>query len=166
MKNRQYNRNNWKSYEDHLLSAQIQENGLENWKGIARQIPGRTAKQCRERWNDSLNPLLKKGKFSTEENLVIYLMKKSNTKWSKLSKVLPGRTCVRIKNQWYSQIAPKKAELKILLQIFLYEQKNEENIHEASVEQKMVDNLLQHLKKKNRGIILSRSCLQRNQIKK
>ena len=148
MKNRQYNRNNWKSYEDHLLSAQIQENGLENWKVIARQIPGRTAKQCRERWNDSLNPLLKKGKFSTEENLVIYLMKKSNTKWSKLSKVLPGRTCVRIKNQWYSQIAPKKAELKILLQNFLYEQKTEENIQEAPVEQKMIDNLLQHLMKK------------------
>ena len=32
-----------------------------NWAGIATQIEGRTTKQCRERWNNHLDPTIKRG---------------------------------------------------------------------------------------------------------
>ena len=41
------------------------------WATIAETINSRSAKQCRERWNNSLNPEIKMGKFSADEDKVL-----------------------------------------------------------------------------------------------
>lgn len=41
------------------------------WAEIAENIHSRSAKQCRERWINSLNPDLKKGRFSAEEDKIL-----------------------------------------------------------------------------------------------
>lgn len=38
------------SQEDELLMSLVAEHGNKNWRFIATHLPGRLAKQCRERW--------------------------------------------------------------------------------------------------------------------
>lgn len=47
-----------------------------SWAAIAKDMDSRTGKQCRERWQNHLQPDLKKGTWTEEEDrLVISLQK-------------------------------------------------------------------------------------------
>ena len=49
----------WK--EDEALREKVEEQGEKrDWKEVARHVGTRTAKQCNDRWNKSLNPSLEK----------------------------------------------------------------------------------------------------------
>lgn len=50
----------WSMEEDALL-VQLYYRGFRNWGEVAEKVEGRNAKQCRERWNNHLNPDLNKG---------------------------------------------------------------------------------------------------------
>ena len=41
--------------------------GAKKWSCIAAQLPGRTGKQCRERWHNHLNPHISKVPWSEHE---------------------------------------------------------------------------------------------------
>ena len=61
----------WSSQEDKLLNQWVKLNGPKNWEACGRFIHGRKGKQCREHWNNCLNPELKKGFWSPEEDFLI-----------------------------------------------------------------------------------------------
>jgi hypothetical protein len=42
-----------------------------NWGDFAKDFPGRSAKQCRDRWMNYLRPGLKKGDWTTQEERII-----------------------------------------------------------------------------------------------
>ena len=68
---------------------------------IANQIEGRTAKQCRERWCNHLDPSIVKGNWTElEDELIIQKQKEWGNKWSKISKLLLGRTENAVKVRW------------------------------------------------------------------
>lgn len=46
--------------------------GKVKWSSIAAKLPGRIGKQCRERWFNHLDPSIKKGDWSNEEEQIIY----------------------------------------------------------------------------------------------
>jgi hypothetical protein len=46
--------------EDEIVMKLVTENGARNWSYIAKNLPGRIGKQCRERWHNHLNPHIKK----------------------------------------------------------------------------------------------------------
>ena len=91
----------WTSIEDLLLVDVIKKYGSKNWSFIATFIPGRTGKQCRERWIVQHDPSFKRESFSNEEdNIIIHYQGICGNRWSIISKFLPGRSTTNVKNRW------------------------------------------------------------------
>lgn len=91
----------WAEREDKQLIALVAE-GHQNWSKIASLMPGRTSKQCRERWINYLDPTLKHAPFSEEEDAILLsLQSEHGNKWSLIAKSLPGRTENAAKQRFY-----------------------------------------------------------------
>lgn len=71
----------------------------------------RTGKSCRLRWVNYLNPDLKHGKMTPqEERLVLELHSKWGNRWSRIARKIPGRTDNEIKNYWRTHMRKKAQE--------------------------------------------------------
>ncbi len=72
------------------------------WNLIAREIPGRTAKQCRERWHHYLNPNLNEGSWTPEEDvLLLEKYQKLGPKWSKIARFFQRRSPRNVQNRYH-----------------------------------------------------------------
>jgi len=92
----------WSSSEDASLLRLVEQHKPNfNWKIIAEKIEGRNPKQCRERWTLNLDPTIRRGPWTAEEDAVI-LKGVSNlgSSWSKISKLLTGRTENQVKTRY------------------------------------------------------------------
>lgn len=95
----------WTPDEDQKLLAWVKQEGPGKWAQASNLIPGRSGKQCRERWFNNLNPDVKKGNWSViEDELIFKLYQKYGSSWSKIAKYIPGRTENSIKNRFYSTL--------------------------------------------------------------
>jgi len=95
----------WTQEEDQKLIAWVKKQGPGKWAQAANMIPGRSGKQCRERWFNNLNPDVRKGNWTTaEDELIFQLYQKYGSSWSKIAKYVPGRTENSIKNRFYSTL--------------------------------------------------------------
>lgn len=72
-----------------------------SWAKIAEVMPGRTAKQCRERYNNHVDPAIKKDKiWSAEEDaLVMQLHAQHHNQFAKIARSIPGRCYDDVKNR-------------------------------------------------------------------
>ena len=64
-------RGSWSTEEDEKLRLAVQAYGSTSWADVAEVIPGRNNEQCRDRWQDNLNPTLAKGKWTSEEDKLL-----------------------------------------------------------------------------------------------
>ena len=100
----------WTAEEDAILREKRQLYGRK-WAKIAKHLPGRQGKQCRERFVNHLDPQLKKGEWTDDEEAILIAMhEQDGNRWSNISKHLPGRSDNDTKNHWYSTIQRKFAQ--------------------------------------------------------
>ncbi|KAF8084544.1 hypothetical protein N665_0714s0031 [Sinapis alba] len=98
----------WTKEEDDMIVQLIQKYGPKKWSTIARYLPGRIGKQCRERWHNHLNPAINKEAWTQEEELVLIRAHQVyGNRWAELTKFLPGRSDNGIKNHWHSAVKKK-----------------------------------------------------------
>ena len=104
-KNQILNKGPWSDKEDQLLRNWVEKHGPFNWTKCSEYIKGRSGKQCREHWNNSLDPNLLKGQWTSEEDLLIMIFyKKYDGSWKKIIPIFKKRTENSIKNRFFSQL--------------------------------------------------------------
>jgi hypothetical protein len=97
----------WTAEEDAILREKRRQYGRK-WAKIAAHLPGRQGKQCRERFVNHLDPELKKGEWTDDEEAILIAMHEHHgNRWANISKQLPGRSDNDVKNHWYSTIQRK-----------------------------------------------------------
>jgi hypothetical protein len=98
-------RGSWAQHEDALLLQAVQQFGPTQWVNIAKFVPCRTAKQCRERWQNRLSPALKREPFEPwEDQIIVQKQKQVGNRWSIIAQALPGRSAGAVKNRWYAAL--------------------------------------------------------------
>ncbi|KAF9090831.1 hypothetical protein BGX23_005666 [Mortierella sp. AD031] len=99
----------WTPEEDEYLRAAVQTYGdkTEKWAKIAACVPGRTNKNCRKRWFHSLDPSLKKGPWTEEEDHLLRTgVQKFKGQWSKIAERIQGRTDDQCAKRWREGLDP------------------------------------------------------------
>ncbi|OHT09857.1 Myb-like DNA-binding domain containing protein [Tritrichomonas foetus] len=100
----------WTIQEDKmLLDAMATFSGHVCWEELSKMIPGRTAKQCRERWQFRLHPDVSKAPFEQwEDDLITKERLSMGNHWTQIAAKLPGRTSCSVKNRWYTVLRHRK----------------------------------------------------------
>jgi hypothetical protein len=93
----------WSKDEDDLLIKLMSTSQPKNWAEVAVLVPGRTAKQCRERWSLNLDPAINRGPWTKDEDdLLIKLHDKLGNKWAQIKGHLTSRTENAVKTRFKS----------------------------------------------------------------
>lgn len=100
----------WKKDEDVKILDMVAKYG-KSWSKISKLLGTRNGKQIRDRFINVLDPEIKKGKFTEEEDLaLVQLFRSLGPKWATISKFFPNRTADMIKNRFHSSIKKRIPE--------------------------------------------------------
>ncbi|KAG7653702.1 SANT/Myb domain [Arabidopsis suecica] len=82
----------WKNTEDEILKAAVMKYGKNQWARISSLLVRKSAKQCKARWYEWLDPSIKKTEWTREEDeKLLHLAKLLPTQWRTIAPIV-GRT--------------------------------------------------------------------------
>jgi hypothetical protein len=103
----------WAEDEDMKLKDVVQTHGAQNWGAIAALIPGRTEKQCQNRWHYALDPSIHRvkklaGKWSDDEDskLKDAVQTHGGKNWGAVAVLVPGRSETQCRHRWCGILDP------------------------------------------------------------
>ena len=95
----------WTKEEDMKLLHMVEIFGFKDWRNLSKNIEGRNTRQCRERWQNYLNPNLNHENWTLEEdNILLKMRDEYGPKWKLISKYFTNRTDQMIKNRYNALI--------------------------------------------------------------
>ncbi|CAG9312299.1 unnamed protein product [Blepharisma stoltei] len=101
----------WTEEEDNALQEIVLEIGTARWSDVSNILrdkygfPNKSGKQCRERWNNHIDPAIKRLPWTAQEDKTLFeYQRKYGNCWTEIAKTLPGRTENSIKNRFYSAV--------------------------------------------------------------
>ena len=94
--------------EDATLKSLVDKLGVKLWDEIALHMPNRTARQCRDRYNNYLFKEITHQPWTPEEDrLILEKYQEYGPHWVKIAKFLNGRSGNNIKNRWHKYLNKK-----------------------------------------------------------
>ncbi|KAH8727530.1 pre-mRNA splicing factor component-domain-containing protein [Phaeosphaeriaceae sp. PMI808] len=99
----------WSNVEDEVLKAAISKYGLNQWARCASLLAKKTAKQCKARWNEWLDPSIKKTEWSREDDEKLLTMAKLlPTQWRTIAPIV-GRTATQCLERYQKLLDDQEA---------------------------------------------------------
>ena len=99
----------WSAEEDDRLRRAVAKFGLSRWTTVSRCLEGRTGQQCLHRWEKAIDPKIKRGRWSAEEDEMLRRAVEANGgsgNWSRIKGKVPGRTDVQCRERWVNVLDP------------------------------------------------------------
>lgn len=86
----------WKNTEDEILKAAVMKYGKNQWARISSLLVRKSAKQCKARWYEWLDPSIKKTEWGREEEeKLLHLAKIMPNQWRTIAPMV-GRTASQV----------------------------------------------------------------------
>lgn len=97
----------WSKEEDDALLNLVSKYG-KDWNLIVKKLPGRNRKQVRDRYNNTLDPKLRKEDWTPQEDqLILKLYQENGAKWAFIADRLKGRSEIMVKNHFNNHLKKK-----------------------------------------------------------
>mmetsp|Transcript_22644 Transcript_22644/g.40758 ORF Transcript_22644/g.40758 Transcript_22644/m.40758 type:complete len:274 (+) Transcript_22644:2758-3579(+) len=97
----------WTPEEDNLLKSLAKSLDCD-WPKIVKHFPSMTISSVQRRWNNKLDPNIKKARWSKEEDeIIVKLYNEIGGNWKIISQKLEGRPPNAIKNRFYGALKRK-----------------------------------------------------------
>jgi hypothetical protein len=94
-------KNKFSPAEDLRLCEIVDYLGHQNWVEVAVHMPGRNARQCRERWMNYVNPTIRQLPWTASEELLLeQKLVQLGPKWQVIASFFPNRSRNYVKNHW------------------------------------------------------------------
>jgi len=91
----------WKNSEDEILKAAVMKYGKQQWARVASLLNRKSAKQCKARWHEWLDPSVKKVEWSrAEDEKLLHLAKLMPAQWKTIGPLVGGRTSVQCQERY------------------------------------------------------------------
>ena len=90
----------WKNSEDEILKAAVMKYGKQQWARVASLLNRKSAKQCKARWNEWLDPSVRKVEWSrAEDEKLLHLAKLMPAQWRTIGPLV-GRTAAQCQERY------------------------------------------------------------------
>lgn len=93
----------WTEEQDTQLRRAVEVFG-HSWSDVCTFVTGRSSEQCRDRWQDFLNPTISRTKWTESEDLALLsaIEHVGQGKWKEVSRAMDnGRTDSMVSQQWH-----------------------------------------------------------------
>ncbi|KAK9729345.1 hypothetical protein K7432_000387 [Basidiobolus ranarum] len=101
-------RNKWTEEEDNILKEAVHVYGERNWQQVAHCLDNRTGQQCLHRWSKTLNPAIRRGRWTSEEDEALRSAVEvyGPGNWVKIQQHVLGRTDVQCRERYMNVLCP------------------------------------------------------------